>query len=157
MVELVVTDKLRDAVEALFSLSKRNASLLNDLKPYRSHPIETDGEDSKAKIPHQLVGQLLRALQAINSSGYGNSEKLVQLLKQCQDNLDRQEYDRMTADLIPKKHDDDVADMKKALGVFGSIANVVLSMAAVFAAIMYFGQSLAPDVGVVSSFMVILK
>ena len=71
------------------------------------------------------------------------SQKLLDILKECQDIVDKKEYYRMTKGLDGKK---DVnmrfKDLKFTIGQVSSIFNVLLSMASVFTVVMYFGDQI---------------
>ncbi|KAI8847421.1 endoplasmic reticulum-based factor for assembly of V-ATPase-domain-containing protein [Chytridium lagenaria] len=132
---------------------------------------QTQEDAMPVAIPHSLVSRAIKALKTSNASEVETlsfddvmkgssmvfkippprekSEKLKAILQTCQNNLDRQEYTRMTSNLGLKSYNmrDDILDAKKAMGAFGAVFNVLLSMGAVFTAIMYFGTSLTSDVG----------
>ena len=93
--------------------------------------------------PDLDLSQLIRGSQIVLISPPERikSEKLLKILKECQDIVDKKEYYRMTKGLDGKK---DVnlrfKDVKFTIGQLSSVFNVIFSMAAVFTAVMYFGD-----------------
>lgn len=69
------------------------------------------------------------------------SEKLLAILKECQDIVDKREYYRMTKGLT-KDINTRFSDVRFTIGQVSSVFNVILSMAAVFTVVMYFGDQL---------------
>lgn len=70
------------------------------------------------------------------------SKRLLEILKECQDVVDKREYQRMTKGLR-RDVNDRFTDVKFTIGQVSSILNVILSMVAVFTVVMYFGDQVA--------------
>jgi len=70
------------------------------------------------------------------------SLRLLEILQECQDIIDKKEYKRMTKGL-KRDVDTKFTDVRFTIGQLSGILNVLLSMAAVFTVVMYFGDQVA--------------
>ncbi|KAJ3296975.1 hypothetical protein HDU79_005039 [Rhizoclosmatium sp. JEL0117] len=80
------------------------------------------------------------------------SDQLKQLLRDAEVKAENLEYARMTDDLVPKHSMSQLTRQEKfefnaTIGMFSGILNVLLSMVAVFVAVMWVGDTVTRDVG----------
>ncbi|KAJ3070569.1 hypothetical protein HDU98_006374 [Podochytrium sp. JEL0797] len=176
MVLLVSTPRLESAAAQALDHLKSLASRSEELEAVKTSLEEWTGADKTAEhlapIDHSLVRSIARLLKdaeppvtfedLVKGSKMSfespkprvKSKELLELLEKARIKAENAEYSRMTDDLIPKHSMTQLTRQEKfewnsTVGMFSGIMNVVLSMAAVFMAVFWVGDTITTDIGMV--------
>ncbi|KAI8908833.1 endoplasmic reticulum-based factor for assembly of V-ATPase-domain-containing protein [Powellomyces hirtus] len=174
MVNLIVTERIRLAIHVLISREGTEQELVLKLQPYVKVPKDVQVEESRIPktIPHTLLSKLSQALErqasdesfSLQTLVHGScihlqpppprtkSPELVKILDDIKAELANREYAEMTKNVSFQRDSMRAplnigGELRDAFRSLSAVFNVLLSIAAVFAAVFWVSGTVTQDIG----------